>query len=145
VFGIGRDVPQANWQALARQLEASEALVRDPDHGGLMLGPAARPILKGEASIALREIAATPGRERRDRAGRPAGPDDPLFEALRRVRRDLAAASGVPPYVVFHDATLRAMAADRPATMGDLGRVSGVGARKLEAYGAAFLEVLRAA
>ena len=145
VFGIGRDVPQANWQALARQLEASEALVRDPDHGGLMLGPAARPILKGEASIALREIAATPGRERRDRAGRTAGPDDPLFEALRRVRRDLAAASGVPPYVVFHDATLRAMAADRPATMGDLGRVSGVGARKLEAYGAAFLEVLRAA
>jgi ATP-dependent DNA helicase RecQ len=145
VFGIGRDVPQANWQALARQLEASEALVRDPDHGGLMLGPAARPILKGEASIALREVAATPGRERRDRTARTSGPDDPLFEALRRVRRDLAAASGVPPYVVFHDATLRAMAADRPATLEGLGRVSGVGARKLEAYGAAFLEVLQAA
>ena len=145
VFGIGRDVPYANWQALARQLEASEALVRDPEHGGLMLGPAARPILKGEASIALREVAAAPARERRDRRGGAAGPDDPLFEALRRVRRDLAAASGVPPYVVFHDATLRAMVADRPATLADLGRVSGVGARKLEAYGAAFLEVLQAA
>ncbi len=145
VFGIGRDVPQANWQALARQLEASEALVRDPEHGGLMLGPAARPILKGEATIALREVAAAPARERRDRAARASGPDDPVFEALRRVRRDLAAASGVPPYVVFHDATLRAMAADRPATLADLGRVSGVGARKLEAYGAAFLEALQQA
>ena len=61
VFGIGRDVPQANWQALARQLEASEALVRDPEHGGLMLGPAARPILKGEAEVSLREVAPTPG------------------------------------------------------------------------------------
>ena len=144
VFGIGRDVPQANWQALARQLEASEALVRDPEHGGLMLGPAARPILKGEATIALREVAASPARVRRDRAA-GSGPDDPLFEALRRVRRDLAAASGVPPYVVFHDATLRAMAAGRPRSLADLGQVSGVGARKLEAYGAAFLEVLQAA
>ena len=143
VFGIGRDVGAASWQALARQLEASEALVRDPEHGGLILGPAARPILKGEANIALREIADAPRRSR-DRRGTDA-PDDPLFEALRRVRRDLAAASGVPPYVVFHDATLRAMAAERPATLSDLGRVSGVGARKLEAYGAAFLEVLQAA
>ncbi len=145
VFGIGRDVPAGNWQALARQLEASEALVRDPDHGGLMLGPSARPILKGEATIALREVSA-PARERRDRrAGVGNAADDPLFEALRKVRRDLAAASGVPPYVVFHDATLRAMAAERPASLADLGRVNGVGARKLEAYGAAFLEVLQAA
>ena len=144
VYGIGRDVPQANWQALARQLEASEALVRDPEHGGLMLGPAARSILKGEAEVALREHVDTP-RRGRDRRERTTGPDDPLFEALRRVRRDLAAASGVPPYVVFHDATLRAMAADRPVTLADLGQVSGVGARKLEAYGAAFLEVLQAA
>ena len=141
VFGIGRDLPPANWQALARQLEASEALVRN-EHGGLTLGPAARPILKGEAQIALREVAATPGRARRERGG---GPDDPLFEALRRVRRDLAAEAGVPPYVVFHDATLRAMAAERPATLAELGRVSGVGSRKLEAYGAAFLAALTTA
>ena len=151
VFGIGRDVAAGSWQALARQLEASEALVRDPDHGGLMLGPAARPILKGEAAISLREATATPRRDRRGGernggGGREAGgPDDPLFEALRRVRRDLAAANGVPPYVIFHDATLRAMATARPATLGDLGRVSGVGARKLEAYGDAFLEALVAA
>ncbi len=141
VFGIGRDLPQANWQALARQLEASEALVRDPEHGGLMLGPAARPILKGEIPVALREAAAAPRGDRRDRT---AMPDDPLFESLRRVRRDLAAATGVPPYVIFHDATLRAMAASRPASLADLGRVSGVGARKLEAYGQAFLDALHA-
>ncbi len=140
VFGIGRDLPQARWQALARQLEASEALVRG-EHGGLELGPAARPILKGEASVALRETAATPVRDRRARGGGDGG-DDPLFEALRKVRRELAAASGVPPYVVFHDATLRAMAAERPRSLADLGQVSGVGARKLEAYGEAFLKVL---
>jgi len=143
VFGIGSDVPANNWQALARQLEASEALVRDPDHGGLMLGPNARPILKGETTVALREQAPT---RRRDRAA-AATPtaDTPLFEALRQVRRELAAASGVPPYVVFHDATLRAMAAERPRSLDDLGRITGVGARKLEAYGAAFLTALKAA
>ena len=143
VFGIGGDVPVADWQALARQLEASEALVRDPDHGGLMLGPNARPILKGEASVALREQPAAPRRRERAGAITPAA-DTPLFEALRQVRRELAAATGVPPYVVFHDATLRAMAAERPRSMDDLGRISGVGVRKLEAYGAAFLEALRA-
>jgi ATP-dependent DNA helicase RecQ len=145
VFGIGGDMAASNWQALARQLEASEALVRDPEHGGLMLGPNARPILKGEARVEQR-AAAPPARGRRERADaitRPA--DTPLFEALRQVRRELAAASGVPPYVVFHDATLRAMAAERPRSLDDLGRISGVGARKLETYGAAFLTVLQAA
>ena len=62
-----------------------------------------------------------------------------LFEALRAVRRELAAAASLPPYVIFHDSTLRAMAASRPATMAEMGRVPGVGARKLDAYGAAFL------
>ncbi len=61
------------------------------------------------------------------------------------MRRELAAATGVPPYVVFHDATLRAMAAERPRSLDELGRISGVGTRKLEAYGDAFLNVLRAA
>jgi ATP-dependent DNA helicase RecQ len=61
------------------------------------------------------------------------------------VRRQLAAAAGVPPYVIFHDATLRAMAAERPTSPQALARISGVGARKLEAYGDAFLAVLRGA
>jgi ATP-dependent DNA helicase RecQ len=65
--------------------------------------------------------------------------DMALFEALRAVRRELAAAASLPPYVIFHDSTLRAMAASRPATMAEMGRIPGVGARKLDAYGAAFL------
>jgi len=144
VFGIGSDVAAASWQALARQLEANEALIRDPEHGGLMLGPNARPILKGEASVALREAPPPPRRRERSQSTAPAA-HTPLFEALRQVRRELAAASGVPPYVVFHDATLRAMAGERPQSLEALGRISGVGVRKLEAYGNAFLEVLQAA
>ncbi len=145
VFGIGSDTSASSWQALARQLEASEALIRDPEHGGLMLGPKARPILKGETPVVRREQAAAPVRRERDRTGGASPADSPLFEALRQVRRELAAATGVPPYVVFHDATLRAMAAERPRSRDELGRISGVGTRKLEAYGEAFLTVLRAA
>ena len=69
--------------------------------------------------------------------------DTALFDALRAVRRELAAAANLPPYVIFHDSTLRAMAASRPANMADMGRIPGVGARKLESYGAAFLAAVR--
>jgi ATP-dependent DNA helicase RecQ len=72
-------------------------------------------------------------------------PHDPLFEALRARRREIAAAAGVPPYVIFHDSTLREMAAARPSSRAALAQVSGVGAAKLERYGDAFLEVLGAA
>jgi len=68
---------------------------------------------------------------------------DPLFEALRCLRRELAQEAGVPPYVIFHDSVLRDMAARRPATQIDLGQIGGVGARKLEAYGDRFLDVIR--
>jgi ATP-dependent DNA helicase RecQ len=68
---------------------------------------------------------------------------DPLFEALRALRRELAAEAHVPPYVIFHDATLREMAATRPASLTQLAEIPGIGARKLEAYGDAFLAVIR--
>ena len=68
---------------------------------------------------------------------------DPLFEALRALRREMANEAGLPPYVIFHDATLREMAASRPASLAELGNVGGVGARKLEAYGNAFLSLIR--
>ena len=71
--------------------------------------------------------------------------DNPLFEALRARRRELAQAAGVPPYVIFHDSVLRDMAAQRPASRAELALLSGIGARKLDAYGDAFLEVIRAA
>jgi ATP-dependent DNA helicase RecQ len=83
------------------------------------------------------------GRRVRHRGGDSNPLNDPLFEALRACRRELAEAAGVPPYVVFHDSTLREIAAARPATLGELARLSGIGARKLDAYGEAFLCVVR--
>jgi ATP-dependent DNA helicase RecQ len=81
-------------------------------------------------------------RRARDRGGvNPTG--DPLFDALRDLRRSLAQEAGVPPYVIFHDSTLREMAAMRPPSLAALGEIGGVGIRKLEAYGDAFLEAIR--
>uniref|UniRef100_UPI00196A1538 HRDC domain-containing protein n=1 Tax=Sandarakinorhabdus rubra TaxID=2672568 RepID=UPI00196A1538 len=142
--------PADQWRALARQLEAMDALERDPEHGGLILGPAARPILKGEVAISLKRAPLRSRQGRSDRAERSASAgldaaDTPLFEALRALRRTLAAEAGVPPYVVFHDSTLRAMAANRPDSLAALGRVPGVGAAKLERWGPAFLSAITSA
>ena len=145
VWGIGTASSAAHWKAVGQALIAADALRAD-EHGGLSFGPAARAIVKGEVAFAMRELVAAPRRpSRRAAPGSPApNPvDDPMFERLREVRRDLAAAASVPPYVIFHDSTLRAIAALRPATLSALGGVSGVGARKLEAYGAAMLAALK--
>jgi len=128
---------------LVRSLMAREALATT-EHGGLMLGPAARPVLKGEAEVLMAEPPVK--RTRRERGGAGGAPNpvgDPLFDALRSVRRELAAEAGVPPYVVFHDAVLRAMATEKPGTLHAMGAIPGVGAKKLEAWGDAFLAVIR--
>jgi ATP-dependent DNA helicase RecQ len=144
VYGIGKELSGEGWKSLARQLEAGEALVRDDEYGGLVLGPAARAILKGDVPVVAKIVADRPKKLRGTSATTAAveSGDLPLFEALRAVRRELAAAANLPPYVIFHDSTLRAMAATRPRTMAEMGRIPGVGARKLEAYGAAFLAVI---
>jgi ATP-dependent DNA helicase RecQ len=146
VFGIGKDWPADQWKSLARQLEAIDALERDPQHGGLVLGPAARPILKGEVAINLKQV--EPRRAAKassSAAGADVAPQDRgLFEELRSLRRQLAADAGVPPYIVFADATLRAMAARRPQSMADMARIPGVGAVKLESWGPAFLAAITA-
>ncbi|WP_404711162.1 DNA helicase RecQ [Sphingomonas sp. MMS24-J13] len=139
VFGIANEEELKLIKPVARALLARDALRAD-DYGGLSFGPAARPILKGEEAVS---VVLPPRRERRRRDGGADGPNDPMFEALRALRRDLAKTQGVPPYVIFHDATLREMAAVKPGNLRALGEINGVGARKLEAYGAAFLEVLR--
>jgi len=141
VFGIVASDEAPLLKPIARALQARGSLV-PTEHGGLALGGNARAILKGEAAV---EIVVPIKRERRQkRRGAIANPtDDPLFDALRGLRRELAQADGVPPYVIFHDATLREMAAARPSSLEELGSISGVGARKLDAYGSAFLEVIR--
>ncbi len=144
VFGIGKDLSADGWKALARQLEAGEALVRDGEHGGLTLGPSARAILKGDVPVSLKIAVAAPRRARSSATTADIDVGDVgLFDALRAVRRELAAAAGLPPYVIFHDSTLRAMAASRPKSLGDLARIAGVGSRKLDAYGTAFLTAIR--
>ncbi|WP_225205179.1 DNA helicase RecQ [Novosphingobium huizhouense] len=145
VFGIvsGEDAPLL--RALSRALQARGSLVAN-EHGGLALGGDARAILKGEANVdVILPPKAERGRGKRARgegaALNPVG--DPLFDALRALRRDIAQEAGVPPYVVFHDSVLREMAAIRPASRAELGAIGGVGQRKLDAYGEAFLDVIR--
>jgi ATP-dependent DNA helicase RecQ len=139
VFGIASPEELALVRPVARALIARDALRADP-YGGLSFGPGARPILKGEQELT---IAMPPKRERRRQ--RLVGPSDPLFDALRKVRRSLAAQAGVPPYVVFHDSTLREIAAARPTSLAELARVNGVGRSKLERYGEAMLAAVASA
>ena len=140
VFGICNAEELALVQPVARALIARDALRADA-YGGLSFGPGARGILKGGDEL---RIALPPSRRARQRRGTiPDGPHDPLFEALREERRRLAQESGVPPYVVFHDSTLREIAAARPATLAELGRLQGIGAAKLERFGEAMLAVVR--
>ncbi|MFY7838178.1 MAG: DNA helicase RecQ [Novosphingobium sp.] len=146
VFGIvGADEAQL-LRPLARALQARGALVAT-EHGGLALGGEARAILKGEAQVPLvlaPKKEGRSGRRGRGSSGAALNPvGDPVFDALRALRRDLAREAGVPPYVIFHDSVLREMAAARPASLSELGQIGGVGTRKLEAYGDRFLEVLR--
>ncbi len=143
VFGIADAEELKLVKPVARALIARDALRAD-DHGGLSFGPAARSILKGEEAVSL---VVPPPRRRRERAGGGGDaappPHDPLFEALRLKRREIAKARAVPPYVVFHDSTLREMAAARPGSMAALARITGVGQAKRDAYGEAFLGVIR--
>ena len=149
-YGAGKDQSDGFWRGVIRQLVAIGALQRgEGERPGLALvTERARPILRGETTVMLREEVADPiaGPRPRSRAARVATetPDTPSgpFEALRAWRAAEAKAQSVPPYVIFHDMVLRDLAAIQPATLDDLGLVKGVGASKLERYGQAVLRVL---
>jgi ATP-dependent DNA helicase RecQ len=149
VHGIGADLSEAQWLRLGRVLESHGALERDADHGGLRLGEAARPILKGEAPVAVRaDHWAPPPRRRRRGAGQAAATapaDAGLFEALRQWRKAEADSADVPAFVVLHDSTLHAIAAARPRDRHALASVPGIGSAKLERYGEGILAVVTAA
>ena len=147
VFGIVAGEEARLIKPLVRTLVAREAL-ETTEHGGLMFGPAGRAMMKGETPVLIAEPPVRRSQREGGRASRadraaanPVG--DPLFDALRAMRRELAAEAGVPPYVIFHDAVLRAMASERPATRSALADIPGVGGKKLEAWGDAFLNVIR--
>jgi ATP-dependent DNA helicase RecQ len=156
-YGIGADVSVDGWRSLLQQLVHLGHLYQEMgQYPVLTLRPAAMPVLRGEETLMLarpRVRVARPeepagGRKRRGRrsgagAAVEGGEGDALFEALRTLRRQIADREDVPAYVIFHDATLREMAAARPAGEADLLEVGGVGQKKLEKYGSEFLELLR--
>ncbi|MEZ5743758.1 MAG: DNA helicase RecQ [Sphingomonadaceae bacterium] len=144
VFGIvSSPEEQALIKPLSRALQARGTLL-PTEHGGLRLGGDARDLLRGDAAIA---IVVPPKKERRRRksgaSDTPNPVGDPLFDALRNLRRELAEQQGVPPYVIFHDSTLREIASLRPSSQAEMSEISGIGQRKLDAYGDAFLNVVR--
>ena len=141
VFGIMGADEVALVRPVARSLLARDALRAD-DYGGLSFGPGAKPILKGDERVV---IAVPPKRTRKARRGGDDLPHDPLFEALRTWRRDRAKEQGVPPYVIFHDSTLRAVAAARPASLGALSLIDGIGDTKRDRHGESLLAALTSA
>ncbi len=150
-FGVGRDRSVGEWRTILRQLTAAELAVVERLEGFsvLRLGPDARAVLRGERKVELRLEKREPrparqGRERRERGASAAATDREGFEALRALRRRLASERGVAPFMVFHDSVLHDMLDRRPATLEEMAEVPGVGSAKLQNYGKAFLEVLKA-
>lgn len=155
-FGIGADLDDARWRGVLRQLVALGHVITHGDYNVLALTDSARAVLKGEVRIVLRlprEAAPRQRPRRSTRDGKAALPvaahldavAQQRFAALRAWRAEVAKEHNLPAYVVFHDATLAAMATEQPTSLDALGRISGVGAKKLEAYGTEILRVLAAA
>jgi len=144
-FGIGKEHDANEWRHLYRQLISRQLLAVDLEgHGGLHLSEQCRPILRGEQLLMLRKFNRKKSVEKRQRKTYDFTKyaDQELWEALRRCRQQFADEQGVPAYVIFHDATLMEMLENRPQTVAQMGRISGIGEKKLEAYAEAFLEVL---
>ncbi|XHS31420.1 DNA helicase RecQ [Pseudoxanthomonas sp. UC29_72] len=148
-YGIGSDLDAATWRGVFRQLVAASVLEVDAEgHGSLRLTPSAKPVLQGQQTLLLRKD--SPKLRQRSGGTSPAAAevpetDQPLFQALRRLRAQLAKEQNVPAYVIFHDATLRNIAQQRPTDLRALARVGGVGGSKLDRYGPALIDVVREA
>lgn len=148
-FGIGKTLSVTQWSSVFRQLVAGGYLESDMDaFGGLRLTQAARPVLRGETTVWLRQDReATKRVSKTERSANAKEAyaevaDDPLWHALKAKRMELAKEQGVPPYVIFHDSTLLEILNHHPSSLTEMGRISGIGQAKLTRYGDAFLEVL---
>ncbi|GAB3603097.1 DNA helicase RecQ [Microbacterium aureliae] len=149
-YGLGADLSDQDWRSVVRQLLARGILVARGEYGTLGLGEPAGGVLRGETAVPLRRdaLGRTGGAPRVRRVAASdslAEGDRGLFEALREWRAGVARELGVPAYIVFGDATLRALAEHRPASLADLDGITGIGAKKREAYGEAVLEVVASA
>ncbi len=149
VYGVGKGRAEGEWRSLFRQMVARGLVDVDLDgYGGLRLSDTCRPLLRGEVTLELRrDLKPQTTSKGSSSGGSPAsqlvrGDEREQWEALRSLRRKLAEEHGVPPYVIFPDSTLLEMLRSQPTSLAEMARVSGVGARKLERYGEAFLEVL---
>ncbi|WP_260604056.1 MULTISPECIES: DNA helicase RecQ [unclassified Streptomyces] len=156
VFGKGQELTEGEWRAVVRQLLAQGLIGVEGEYGTLVLTEASASVLRGERTVPLRKdpkrhaasragssASSAPGRSR-PRAAAAELPEElmPAFEALRAWRAEQAREQGVPAYVIFHDATLREIVTARPASLAQLGSVSGVGEKKLATYGEGVLAVL---
>jgi ATP-dependent DNA helicase RecQ len=144
-YGIGKELKQVEWRSLFRQLIAQGYLDIDVEnYGALFLTEKARPLLRGEVELKLRKVRHT-GKNKADKetdSSKLNIADEILWEALRKHRLELAEEQGVPPYVIFHDATLLLMIKNRPDTLQAMQTISGVGEQKLKRYGQSFLAIL---
>ncbi len=142
-FAVGQELSKPAWGAVFRQMMGRDLLRPDPErHGALRMTEAARPVLRGEEQVTLRRDSVAAAEERSPVRALVADEDAGLLSLLKAKRRALAETQKVPAYVVFPDRTLIEMAERRPATLDAMARITGVGAKKLETYGGAFLEVI---
>ena len=145
-FGVGRDLSKSAWDAVFRQMMGRDLIRPDGERfGALRMTDTARPILRGEAQITLRKDTIARAAPRLPIKTQVSEEDAPLLSALKSKRRALAEAAGVPAYVIFPDRSLIEMAEKRPQTLDQMMGITGVGAKKLESYGALFLSVLTGA
>ncbi|MGW2092317.1 DNA helicase RecQ [Promicromonospora sukumoe] len=150
VFGVGEDLADGEWRSVARQLLAQGLLEVDSNHGTLLLTETSGDVLGRKREVRLRrDPAPAAGARRSSRSGGPkadavalSDADQEVFERLRAWRAATSKEQGVPAYVVFHDATLRTVATERPADLDALSGISGVGQAKLERYGEGMLAAL---
>ena len=142
-YGIGKDLDNNQWRSVFRQLVARGYMSVDLERfGALRLEESCRPLLRGEESIQLRRDLKQKAAKRQTKTPLAADVDIALWEALRECRRVFAEDQGVPPYVIFHDSALQEMCVTLPRDMSEFSLVSGVGERKLEKYGPAFIRVI---
>jgi ATP-dependent DNA helicase RecQ len=149
VFGVGTELAEAQWRGVVRQLLAQGLLAVEGDYGTLTLNDASGTVLRRERTVMMRREPERPARAAGRAAAAKAAPAADLspeaaevFERLRAWRGATAKEQGLPAYVIFHDATLRQIATLNPATLDELGTVSGVGENKLAKYGQQILDTL---